>query len=90
MISCTPNKFLSFSKESFCKSFGHDICNHVPGRTINHLDFIGNNSFANKIMTNVNVSSSVMVFGILCQFRGSLVVFVDCSRGIHLSPKIFQ
>ena len=74
IISCTPNKSLSFSKASFAVM----------------SDFIRNNSFTNKMMTNVNVLSSVMVFGILCHFNGSLVVFVDDSWGIHLSSKIFH
>ena len=42
------------------------------------------------MMTDVNVLSSAMVFGILCQLNGSLVVFLDGSRGIRLFSKVFH
>ena len=58
-----------------------DICNHVPGRTINHLDFIGNNSFASKMMINVNVFSSAMVFAFL---RKSTNKNARCSLHYHI------
>ena len=68
---------------------GEEVSDHVSGRLVHELEVSTLNTFANEVVSDVNVLGALFGEGVLAESNAALVVFEDGSRR-KIMPKFAE